>query len=150
MPPVGPTFRSGVSRVALVCAASKGLGKASAEALARDGVRVAICSRGGPSLVAAAAAIKASGGEVLAIEADLRRADDVARAIETTVAAFGGLDILVTNTGGPPSGPFMTLADDAWVEAIDSLLLSVVRLCRGVIPHMQARGGGRIINITSI
>ena len=137
-------------RVALVCAASQGLGRASAEALARAGVRVAICSRGGPALEAAAAALKAAGGEVLAIKADLRRADDVARAIETTVATFGGLDILVTNTGGPPSGPFMALDERAWTDAIDSLLLSVVRLCRGAIPHMQARGGGRIINITSI
>ena len=137
-------------RVALVCAASQGLGRASAEALARAGVRVAICSRGGPALEAAAASLRAAGGEVLAIKADLRRADDVARAIETTVATFGGLDILVTNTGGPPSGPFMTLDERAWIDAIDSLLLSVVRLCRGAIPHMQARGGGRIINITSI
>ena len=63
---------------------------------------------------------------------------------------FGGLDILVTNTGGPPSGPFMTLEESAWLDAIDSMLLSVVRLCRHAIPHMQARGGGRIINVTSI
>ena len=137
-------------RIALVCAASKGLGRASAEALARDGVRVAICSRGGPALAAAAAAIEASGGEVLPIEADLRRAADVTRAIDATVARFGGLDILVTNSGGPPSGPFMALDDAAWTDAIDSMLLSVVRLCRAAIPHMQARGGGRIINITSI
>ena len=137
-------------RVALVCAASKGLGRASAEALARDGVRVAICSRGGPALEAAAAAITDAGGEVLPIAADLRRADDIARAIQKTVASFGGLDILVTNTGGPPSGPFMTLDEQAWTDAFDSILLSVVRLCRGAIPHMQARGGGRIINITSI
>jgi len=137
-------------KVALVCAASKGLGRASAEALARDGVRVAICSRGGAALTAAAAAIQAAGGEALPIEADLRRAEDVTRAIETTVAAFGRLDILVTNSGGPPSGPFMALDEAAWIDAIDSLLLSVVRLCRGAIPHMQARGGGRIINITSI
>ena len=130
-------------RVALVCAASKGLGRASAEALARDGVRVAICSRGGPSLVAAEAAIRATGGDVLAIEADLRRADDIARAIETTVATFGGLDILVTNTGGPPSGPFMSLDESTWTDAIDSLLLSVVRPFRGAITHKPARGGGR-------
>lgn len=142
--------RSGVPRVALVCAASKGLGKASAVALARDGVRVAICARGGPALAETAEAIRGAGGEVLAIEADLRRADDVTRVIETTVATFGGLDILVTNTGGPPSGPFTTLDERAWLDAIDSLLLSVVRLCRGAIPYMQARGGGRIINITSI
>jgi len=136
--------------VALVCAASKGLGRASAEALARDGVRVAICARGGPALRGAAAAIEAAGGDGLAIEADLRQAADITRVLETTIARFGGLDILVTNTGGPPSGPFMTLDERAWTEAIDSMLLSVVRLCRGAIPHMQARGGGRIINITSI
>ena len=136
--------------VALVCAASKGLGRASAEALARDGARVAICARGGPALREAAAAIEAAGGDVLPIEADLRQAADITRVLETTVARFGGLDILVTNTGGPPSGPFMTLDERAWTEAIDSMLLSVVRLCRGAIPHLQARGGGRIINITSI
>jgi 3-oxoacyl-[acyl-carrier protein] reductase len=142
--------RSGVSRVALVCAASKGLGRASAEALARAGIRVAICSRGGPALAEAAAAIGTAGGDVLAIEADLRRAGDIDRAIAATVERFGGLDILVTNTGGPPSGPFMSLDDGAWTDSIDSLLLSVVRLCRGAVPHMRARGGGRIITITSI
>ena len=155
-PPVGPTFRSGERgnpgepRVALVCAASKGLGRASAEALARDGARVAICARGGDALAATAVAMKASGADVLPIQADLRRADDVMRVIETTVEMFGGLDILVTNSGGPPSGPFLTLDEAAWLDAIDSLLLSVVRLCRGAIPYMQARGGGRIINVTSI
>jgi 3-oxoacyl-[acyl-carrier protein] reductase len=137
-------------RVALVCAASKGLGRASAEALARDGLRVAICARGGDALAATAVALQASGAEVLPIQADLRRADEITRVIETTVEMFGGLDVLVTNTGGPPSGPFMTLEESAWIDAIDSLLLSVVRLCRGAIPYMQARGGGRIINVTSI
>jgi 3-oxoacyl-[acyl-carrier protein] reductase len=144
--PVGP----GVPRIALVCAASKGLGRASAEALARDGVRVAICARGVEALHATAAAIRAAGGHALPIEADLRRAEDIDRVIASTVETFGGLDILVTNTGGPPSGPFMTLDERAWLDAIDTILLSVVRLCRGVIPHMQARGGGRIINVTSI
>jgi 3-oxoacyl-[acyl-carrier protein] reductase len=139
-----------VPRIALVCAASKGLGRASAEALARDGMRVAICARGGDALAATAVALKATGAEILPIQADLRRADEITRAIETTVEMFGGLDVLVTNTGGPPSGPFMTLDESAWIDAIDSLLLSVVRLCRGAIPYMQARGGGRIINVTSI
>src|SRR5947207_2525815 len=139
-----------MSRVALVCAASKGLGRASAEALARNGIKVAICSRGGPALQDAAQAIKAAGGDVIAIEADVRRAADITRVLETTVQTFGGLDILVTNAGGPPSGPFMTIDETAWTDVIDSLLLSVVRLCRGAIPYMQARRGGRIINITSI
>jgi 3-oxoacyl-[acyl-carrier protein] reductase len=136
--------------IALVCAASKGLGRASAEALARDGYSVAICARGGAALRETAQAIQQSGGVVLPIEADLRRADDVTRTVEATVQAFGGLDVLVTNTGGPPSGPFLSLDEHAWADAIDSLLLSVVRLCRAAIPHMQARGGGRIIHITSI
>jgi 3-oxoacyl-[acyl-carrier protein] reductase len=139
-----------VSRVALVCAASRGLGRASAEALARDGCRVAICSRGGAALHDAAASIKAAGGDVIAIDADLRRAADVTRVVDETIGAFGGLDILVTNTGGPPSGPFVAIDEATWVDAIDSLLLSVVRLCRAAIPHLRARGGGRIINITSI
>jgi 3-oxoacyl-[acyl-carrier protein] reductase len=136
--------------VALVCAASKGLGRASAEALARDGYRVAICARGGAALRDTADAIRAAGGAVLPIEADLRVPGDITRAVEGTVQAFGGLDVLVTNSGGPPSGPFLSLDEAAWTDAIDSLLLSVVRLCRAAIPHMRARGGGRIIHITSI
>jgi len=139
-----------MSRVALVCAASRGLGRASALALARDGVRVAICSRGGKALRNTAAAIEAAGGEALAIEADLRNRDDISRAVAATAETFGGLDILVTNTGGPPSGGFMSLDEAAWADAIDLLLLSVVRLCRAAVPHMQQRGGGRIINVTSI
>jgi 3-oxoacyl-[acyl-carrier protein] reductase len=139
-----------VRKVALVCAASKGLGRASAEALARDGFHVAICARGADALEATAEAIRQAGGDVLAIPADLSRADDVDRVIASTVDWFGGLDVLVTNTGGPPSGPFMSLDERAWTEAIDALLLSVVRLCRTAVPHMQQRGGGRIINVTSI
>jgi len=137
-------------KIALVCAASKGLGRASAEALARDGFKVAICARGADALNETARAIRDGGGDVLAIPADLSQAGDVERVIAVTVERFGGLDVVVTNTGGPPSGPFMTLDEQVWRDAIDSLLLSVVRLCRAAIPHMQARGGGRIINITSI
>jgi 3-oxoacyl-[acyl-carrier protein] reductase len=137
-------------RVALICAASKGLGRASAEALARDGFKVAICARGEAALTQTAGAIRAAGGDVLPLVADLSKIDDVERVIAATVERFGGLDVLVTNTGGPPSGPFMAIDEQTWLNAIDSLLLSVVRLCRAAIPHMQARGGGRIINITSI
>jgi 3-oxoacyl-[acyl-carrier protein] reductase len=136
--------------VALICAASRGLGRASAEALARDGFRVAICARGSAALREAAEAIRGAGGVVLPIEADLRRPEDITRTVDATVAEFGGLDVLVTNTGGPPSGRFLSIDERAWIDAIDSLLLSVVRLCRAAIPHMQARGGGRIINVTSI
>lgn len=141
---------NGDRRVALVCAASKGLGRASAEALARDGFQVAICARGAEALNATADALNAAGADVLAIQADLSRAEDARRVVDATVQRFGGLDVLVTNTGGPPSGPFMTLDEQTWSDAIDALLLSVVRLCRAAIPQMQARGGGRIINVTSI
>ena len=137
-------------KVALVCAASKGLGRASAEALARDGFKVAICARGERALNLTTDAIRAAGGDVLPLVADLSKLDDVERVMAATVERFGGLDVLVTNTGGPPSGPFMTIDEQTWHHAIDSLLLSVVRLCRAAIPPMQARGGGRIINITSI
>ena len=157
--PAGPTFPpsqgsggadGAVPRVALVCAASRGLGRASAEALARDGFKVAICARGREALAEAERALAAAGADVLAIPADLSNAADVERVFEKTVDRFGGLDVLVTNTGGPPSGPFMTFEERAWLQAIDALLLSVVRLCRGAIPLMRARGGGRIIQITSI
>ena len=137
-------------RVALVCAASRGLGRASAEALARDGFQVAICARGAEALAETADAIERAGGEVLALPADVSRREDVERVIAATVARFGGLDVLVTNSGGPPSGRFLSFDDDTWKEAIDTLLLSVVRLCRAAVPQMQARGGGRIICITSI
>ncbi len=138
-------------RCALVCAASKGLGRASAAALADEGASVAICGRDLASLTAAASEIaRASGGKVVPIQADVSRAADVEQLIDRTVTALGGLDILVTNTGGPKSGPFTSFSDADWQTAIDSLLMSVVRLSRGVIPHLRTRGGGRIINITSI
>jgi 3-oxoacyl-[acyl-carrier protein] reductase len=137
-------------KVALVTAASKGLGRATAMALAREGASVAICARGAEALEAAAGDVRAAGsGDVLALTADV--ADPAIGAIvDQTVERFGRLDILVTNTGGPRSGPFDTLTDADWHAAIESMLMSVVRLCRAAIPHMRARGGGRIIPITSI
>lgn len=139
---------------ALVCAASKGLGKASALALAAEGANVAICARDARTLDAAAAEIgaatAAAGARVVAIPADLAKAADIERLLAGATHAFGGLDILVTNTGGPKSAPFEVLADEDWTSSIESMLLSVVRLFRGAIPRMRERGGGRIINITSI
>lgn len=138
-------------KVALVCAASKGLGRASALALAREGAAVAICARGEATLRATAAEIHAeTGAAIEAIVADVSRAEDAARVVADTVTRFGGLDILVTNTGGPKSAIFESLSDDDWTSAIDSLLMSVVRLSRAAIPHLRRRGGGRIIHVTSI
>ena len=137
--------------VALVCAASQGLGKAAARALAANGAAVAICSRRADAIDAAARELRQeTGGDVAPFVADLSRAPDPARVVQQTVDRFGGLDILVTNTGRPRSAPFEALSDQDWQDAVDSLLLSVVRLCRAAVPHMRARGGGRIINITSV
>jgi 3-oxoacyl-[acyl-carrier protein] reductase len=142
---------SSSGRCAIVCAASKGLGKASARALARDGVRVAICARGREALEAAAAEIRAAtGAAVIPVVADVARAADVERLVAQAAAGLGGIDILVTNTGGPKSGPFESISDDDWIAAIDAIVMSAVRLSRAVIPHMRERGGGRIIHVTSV
>lgn len=140
-----------MSRVALVCAASQGLGKAAARALAAGGAQVAICSRRPDAIEAAAADLRAeTGAEVAAFAVDLSRRDGPARVVADTVARFGGLDVLVTNTGGPRSAPFESLTDEDWTNAFESLLMSVVRLSRAALPPMRARGGGRIVHITSV
>jgi len=137
-------------KVALVCAASRGLGKAAARGLAAEGARVAMCARHMPTLQAAAAEIQAeTGAEVLAIAADLSRRSDIVRLVDQTVQHFGGLDILVTNSGGPKAGLFSATTESDWRDAIDLVLLSTVLLCMEAVPYMR-RGGGRIINITSI
>jgi 3-oxoacyl-[acyl-carrier protein] reductase len=138
-------------RVALVTAASKGLGKATAMELAREGARVAICARKEATLRATAKEIeKATGSPALPIVADVGKAEDVERLIQTTVDHFARLDILVTNAGGPPAGYFLDLDDDAWHAAVELTLMSVVRLCRTAVPHMRQNGWGRIVNIASI
>ena len=138
-------------RCAIVCAASKGLGRAVALAFAAEGARVAICARSADVLRATAHDIgSATGALVVPIVADVSRAADAQRLVEEAATALGGIDILVNNTGGPKSGPFTSFTDEDWQEAIDSILMSVVRLSRAVVPHMRERGGGRIINITSI
>ncbi len=123
----------------------------TALSLAREGAAVAICARNEAALLETADEIRsATGALVVPVVADVGRAPDAQRLIDRTVAELGGIDILVTNTGGPKSALFETLSDVDWYEAIDSLLMSVVRLSRAVIPHMRTRGGGRILNITSI
>jgi 3-oxoacyl-[acyl-carrier protein] reductase len=138
-------------KCAIVCAASRGLGRATALSLAREGAAVAICARTETPLLEAAHDIRsATGARVIPVVADVAKAGDAARLVERAAAELGAIDILVTNTGGPKSAFFETLTDADWYEAIESLLMSVVRLSRAVIPHMRARGGGRIINVTSI
>jgi 3-oxoacyl-[acyl-carrier protein] reductase len=138
-------------KVALVTASSKGLGKACARALALEGAKVAICARSRNELEATAAQIQREGGaDVLAVEADLTRKEDIERLVAGTVSQFGGLHILVTNNGGPPAGFFADFDDRVWEDAFNRTLLSVVRLIRAAVPYMEKAGWGRIINLTSL
>lgn len=133
-------------RSAAVAAASRGLGFATARALAAEGVRVAICGRDARRLEAAAAEIGA-----VPIVADLRDPAAGATFVRRAADALGGLDILVTNTGGPPPGDFAAVGDlDAYRQAFDAACLSAVAMCREAVPGMQARRWGRIVAITSV
>ncbi len=137
-------------RAAIVCAASRGLGKAAAAALAREGARVVLCARDAAALERAAREMTVAGGEAVPLVADLTQSADIERLVAASAERLGGLDILVTNTGGPKSASFEALDEADWHHAIDLVLLSVVRLCRAAVPHLRARGGGRIINVTSV
>lgn len=137
-------------KVALVAAASSGLGRAVATQLAREGARVVISSRDGDALAEAAAEIAGeTGGEVEHRAADLTRAGDVGDLISYAVERFGGVDVLVNNTGGPPAGTFEDFEDGDWQAAFELILLSLIRCVRGVLPTMRERGGGRIVNVAS-
>ncbi|MGI6376882.1 MAG: SDR family oxidoreductase [Anaerolineae bacterium] len=138
-------------RVALVSAASKGLGKAAAWALAREGADLVIAARGEVALAQTAAEIRADTGRaVLAVMADVSQAADIERLAEQAQARFGRVDVLVNNAGGPRPGLFAEMSDEDWLGAVELNLLSAVRLTRAVLPGMQARRWGRIINMTSI
>jgi 3-oxoacyl-[acyl-carrier protein] reductase len=138
-------------KTALVLAASKGLGKACAIALAAEGADVVIGARNPAILNAAATEIRATGkGRVLAIPVDVLQPQDAATIVDATVKEFGKIDILVNNAGGPPFGKFESFDEAAWYSAFELTLLSAVRFSRLVIPHMRKTGSGRIINITSL
>lgn len=130
----------------MVAAASKGLGRATAEALAREGCRVSICSRSLDGLEPVRAGL---GDDAIAVACDVSKAEDLQRWFDQTAARFGQVDILVTNTGGPPAAPFLKLSEEQWASGIQSTLMNVVRLSRMVIPGMQARKWGRIVHLTS-
>ncbi|MGH2536788.1 MAG: SDR family oxidoreductase [Candidatus Promineifilaceae bacterium] len=137
-------------KVALVTAASKGLGKASALALAAEGARLAICARSAAIEAAAAEVRGATSAEVLAMQADMIVPADVERAVKATLAAYGRLDILVINAGGPKPGRFLELTPADWEAAIQLTLMSAVRLCYAAVPPMLAAGSGSIVAIESV
>jgi 3-oxoacyl-[acyl-carrier protein] reductase len=137
-------------RVALVTAASKGLGRASAEALAAEGAKVVVCARGAEALAEAAAAIAGAGGEVHAVTADVTEPDAPHQLVAEAVEHFGRLDVVVANAGGPPPGRALEVGDDAIVAAVEANLLTSVRLVREAVPHLRSGGWGRICLITSM
>jgi 3-oxoacyl-[acyl-carrier protein] reductase len=137
-------------KAAMVGGASKGLGFAVARALAGEGARVSIASRDRSAIDQAAALIKKdTGATVVPVAADLSSADAIAAWHQATMDAFGGVDLLFTNTGGPPAGAVLNFDDAAWQAGFGLLVLSVIRTVRLVVPSMQARGGGAILMGTS-
>jgi 3-oxoacyl-[acyl-carrier protein] reductase len=139
------------NKVALVTAASRGLGRAVAEELAAEGASLIICSRKTDAIERVATEIKnATGVEVLGLAADVANPEDVKRLVQSASERFGRIDILVTNAGGPPAGQFESFTLEQWEEATRLLLHSAVELARQVLPGMKERRWGRILNITSI
>jgi 3-oxoacyl-[acyl-carrier protein] reductase len=136
-------------KVAMVAGASRGLGFSVAKALAGEGASVSIASRDEAAICEAAKRLTGSAGDVFAMAADVRTADDIARWTEATERRFGGIDLLFTNSGGPPAGAAISFDDAAWQEAADLLVFSVLRMVRGAVPSMQRRGGGSILVSTS-
>lgn len=138
-------------KVALVAAASKGLGRAIAEELAAEGASVVMCARGAEALEDAVKSISSStGAEVVGVPADVSKPEDVTRVVLAAIHRFSRVDILVTNAGGPPSAMFESITPAMWDEAVRVTLLSTVNFCREVVPGMRERKWGRIINVTSI
>jgi 3-oxoacyl-[acyl-carrier protein] reductase len=136
-------------RVALVTAASKGLGRAAALALAEEGAKVVICARGAEALAGAAADIVAMGGEVLSVVSDVTDPDAPERLVDAAVERFGGLHIVVPNAGGPPPGRALEVDDATLEAAFNANCLTTVRLVRAAAPHLRTAGWGRVCAITS-
>jgi 3-oxoacyl-[acyl-carrier protein] reductase len=131
---------------ALVCAASKGLGKGCAQALVREGVNVVITARGAEALAATADELRAlNGGEVRAVAGDIATPEGRAAAL----AVCPQVDILVNNAGGPPPGDFRDWDRDAWIKALDANMLAPIELIKATVDVMAERGYGRVVNITS-
>lgn len=133
-------------KIALVAGASRGLGFAVAQELARGGARVSIASRDEEAIRSAAQRI---GGDVLAMPLDVRSAEGIAQWVSSTAQKFGGIDLLFTNSGGPPAGAALSFDDTAWQDAVNLLLFSALRMVRAAVPSMQSRGKGAILMSTS-
>lgn len=137
-------------RKAIVTGGSKGLGRAIAGELAREGADVAICSRDQEEVLQSGEELEAHGRVVFAQAADVTDPDQVKQFVADSASALGGIDILVNNAGRAHPGTFATLTDEDWKEDLDVKLFSMIRCSREVLPHMKDRGGGRIININAV
>jgi 3-oxoacyl-[acyl-carrier protein] reductase len=136
---------------ALVTAASRGLGRASALALAGEGAWVAVAGRNTEAMQDLVRELLDAGAAgAIAVKMDLADRETLKPAVDEVVANFGGLDIFVGNTGGPAAGPFLSISREGWEEALNESLLPLVDLSHAVLPHMQAGGWGRIIFITTV
>lgn len=136
---------------ALVTAASRGLGRASALALAAEGARVAVAGRNAEAMQGLLDDLRDAGAsEAMAVTIDLSRRDTLRAGVDKAAGQFGGLDIFVGNTGGPASGPFLSIGREVWNEALNETLLPLVDLSHAVLPYMQAGGWGRIIFVTTV
>jgi len=138
-------------KVAFVTGGSRGIGLAIARALVAEGVQVAITGRSEAHLAAARPAIESAGpGAVETLQADVRRADEVTRAVDATVARFGGLDILINNAGIGVFAGVSAMTPAQWTDVIETNLTGVFNTCHAALPHLQRRGGGFIVNISSL
>jgi 3-oxoacyl-[acyl-carrier protein] reductase len=137
-------------KVVMVTGASRGLGRAMAGALAQEGARISMCARGAEALKGAADELRAAGREVFAEPTDVTDPAQARRWVESTVMHFGGIDVLVNNAGGSRPGTLAELAESAWRESFEANFFSAVGLARLCAPEMEKRGGGAIVNISSI
>jgi 3-oxoacyl-[acyl-carrier protein] reductase len=135
-------------KVVLVTGGSKGIGKAVALELSREGCRVAICARGENMLAQTAAAIQAeTGNEVFTVSVDLTQADDVKRMVESLIGHFGRIDVLINNAGSSPGGILEELTEEDWAQSLQLKFMGYVRCCKEIIPYMRKQGKGRVVNI---
>jgi NAD(P)-dependent dehydrogenase (short-subunit alcohol dehydrogenase family) len=135
-------------RAAIVTGSSRGIGRAVAERLCREGANVALCARNRGSLEEVRAALgRLGGGQVLAVEADLTEPGAPERVVEAAASAWGRIDILVNNAGAARGIPFDDLTEDLWLESLRLKLFGYLRMARLVLPHLRKNGWGRIVNI---
>lgn len=137
-------------KVALITGASRGIGRSIAEALAQEGCRLMLVARGQSSLAETAARLRQEGALVETVTADVTSPPDLERIVAATQAAFGGIDVVISNAGASHGGSIEATTDEEWTTAVDLNLLAAARLSRLVVPHLRARGGGSIIFIASI